>query len=103
MSVILSEITVMNQNNIAIDVTLEIPLGTFFKTQRIENESTGSISVRKDDVQSIKIISAASGGHNQDTMVLDLTQSGSPYRVYIEKIDAATSIGSIHGSVSCKF
>ena len=102
MSVLLSEITITNDNNVTIEVTLEVPVGEFFTTRTIEPKFSLSISVRKEDVQSVKLISIGPG-HDPDYMIFDLGGSGKPYRVYIEKIEAVTSIGVIQGSVSSKF
>lgn len=104
MSVTFSEVIIQNNNGLSIEVKLEIPIGNLFKTVLIAPQSSESISVKLTSIQSFKIISKDSGHMGMtDQMVIDLSKTGNPYNLYIEKIETAMNIGRIRGKVSTQF
>ncbi len=104
MSTKFTEVIIQNNNSVDIEISLEIPAGSLIITENIGANSKKSIPIDKTNVQSTKFIVKASGHSNYpDNMLVDLSRSGMPYGMYIEKIDAVAIIGSIHGNVSVKF
>jgi len=99
-----SEVVITNNNSIDVTVSIEAPISTSIPSQKVIANSQKTISVNRNDVKSVKIsVEADAHVGDPDIIVLDLTKSGIPYNVYIEKIEATTTIGSIHGAASIKF
>lgn len=104
MSVQFSKIVFTNNNGINANLIVEIPNGTPFKRVVVPPNFTQTIGVDEINVQTAKIlVSVDSHGDYQDKMAFDFTNSGTPYEIFIEEIEALASIGSIKGKVSVQF
>ena len=94
------EFELMNQNGIAIQLTLEAPIGTTIKTTEIAPGGTFAFQPQLDDISSVKITVVAGHPHPD---VQTFERSGSPFKMFFETLKARTNIGSIHGVVSGAF
>lgn len=95
------EFEMMNQNGIAIQLTLEAPIGTTIKTTEIAPGGTFTFQPQLNDISSVRITVVAGGDHHTDIQTFE--RSGSPFQMFFETLKARTNIGSIHGVVSAAF
>ena len=104
MSTLFSRLVLTNNNSIDIDIELEAPIGTSLITSNVGPNATKTIPININDIRTAKIIvSTTPHTGYSDTMTIDLSSCGSPYQLFIESIEAMTSIGSIHGKTNLMF
>ena len=97
MSTIFRELIFENGNSIAVQLTLEAPIGSVVINTDVRQNSTVTLNPNVTDVSAAKITVVAGGHEHTDTQTFELR--GSPLPMHIETLKAHTRIGSINGVV----